>query len=449
MLDDQNIRDLDWITLKTLRHCTYIKLINILNTNIVPTINLVVSYNKFLVEHTDENDIEVGNSCVEDVHKFHATASGSQVFLSPSFGSTLNIKVTCFRCAEVGHIAAKCPLPRNSLKCQKCGKVGHVTKAGMQKDKLSLRSAEADCANFVDNVTVAVVSSKVHSPAVSPPNVDLSYLGADSSSLHNESLFLVSDQASILHTKPYSVRLQGNNVLMQFEIDSGCSRTHNLDTYTTNFANYDNGPCFASSTLRTWASQSLTIIGEFQAVVKYKHFNCNLLVLVVDGVGPNLGRNWFQASDISIQGPHPHIDINTAVSPLYQRARSVAFALNTQMEEAIETDVKRRAYTVLPFGLKIASSAFQRIIDGLLGPVKGFNTYQVNMLKTVKYMLISHQILAHYNPDVPLAFTADASPVGVGAVLVHIIPGAQPGKTIEMPIAYTSRTLSATEQAYS
>ncbi|KAJ8895520.1 hypothetical protein PR048_000856 [Dryococelus australis] len=64
-------------------------------------------------------------------------------------------------------------------------------------------------------------------------------------------------------------------------------------------------------------------------------------------------------------------------------------------------------------------------------------------LQVVKDMLTSHQVLAHYNPDLPLAVTADASPVGVGAVLVHIIPA------IEIPIAYTSRTLSAMERACS
>ncbi|KAJ8874291.1 hypothetical protein PR048_025137, partial [Dryococelus australis] len=401
---------------------------------------------------------------------------------------------------DVGHTAAKCPLPRNSLKCRKCGKVGHVTKACKQRDTSALQSAEANCANFVDNVTVAVASSEVHSPTVSPPNVDLSYLGAHASSLHDESLFLSSDRASSLHMKPYSLRVQVNIVLMQFEIDSGCSRTLiNLDTYTANFANSDHGPVL---------HQSLTIIGEFQAVVKYKHFTCNLPVLIVNGIGSNLlGSNWFQGLDISIQsvyflspdtsyagmsneafshtimnlpavsghgtgcykGPPLHIDINPAIVCVYRRAQSVAFALTTKMEEAIAANLKRgvwipvnhtgpwasaivsvlkcigtlrlcadykgtvncalssdiyksptvdqswqvvciygtidfeEAYTQipadgetshmlkvntvqglhsvlqLPFGIKIASSAFQRIIDGLLGSVKGVIAYQDNI----------------------------------------------------------------------
>ncbi|KAJ8885372.1 hypothetical protein PR048_011569 [Dryococelus australis] len=59
----------------------------------------------------------------------------------------------------------------------------------------------------------------------------------------------------------------------------------------------------------------------------------------------------------------------------------------------------------------------------------------------VKDMLTSHQVLSHYNPDLPLIVTADASLVGVGAVLAHIVPGAQPGKTREIPTSYTGKDL--------
>ncbi|KAJ8879745.1 hypothetical protein PR048_020353 [Dryococelus australis] len=283
------------------------------------------------------------------------------------------------------------------------------------------------------------------------------------------------------------------------------------------------------------------------------------------------------------KGPPLHVDINPAIVPVYQRARSVACTLTTKMEEAIAANAGmdsceprqslglcyctntyksptvdqvlselaggciygtidlEEAYTQipvdgvtshmltvntvqglhsvarLPFGIKIASSAFQRIIDGLLGPVKGVIAYQDNIyvkgttvaeyrarllqvlhilgdagfevnsdkcvwqsasIEVLGFMLddevihpttdktaaitnapgpctkqelqsssglISFYVLAHCNPDLPLVVTADTSPVGVGAMLAHIVPDAQPGKTREIPIAYASRTLSSTE----
>lgn len=62
---------------------------------------------------------------------------------------------------------------------------------------------------------------------------------------------------------------------------------------------------------------------------------------------------------------------------------------------------------------------------------------------TIKNVLISSEILAHYSPDLPLVLTVDASSVGVGAVISHLT---QQG---ERPVAYASRTLNSAERAYS
>ncbi|KAJ8885373.1 hypothetical protein PR048_011570 [Dryococelus australis] len=220
---------------------------------------------------------------------------------------------------------------------------------------------------------------------------------------------------------------------------------------------------------------------EFLDVIKYKHFTCNLPVLVVDGVGPNLlGCNWFQALNISIYGVYflspdtsyagmsneafshtimnfpavsghstscykrlpLHIDINPAVVPVCRHAGPWASAILPvlkcngtlrlcadykgklnfvlfsytyksptmdqvlselaggciyriiDLEEAhtqipvdgetshmltVNTVQRLHSVTQLPFGIKISSFAFQRIIDGLLGPVKGVIAYQDNI----------------------------------------------------------------------
>ncbi|KAJ8892959.1 hypothetical protein PR048_005540 [Dryococelus australis] len=157
MWDNHTIRDLkDWITPKTLQDRTYIE---VLNKNIIRTINPTVCYNKLVNRRQFPSE--------------------KAVYMS-----------------ELRQLAS----------------------------------------------SFAVAPSEVHSPTVSPPKVDLSYLGAHASSLHDGSLFLLSDCALSLHTKPYSVRVQVNNVIMQFEIDSGCSRPLiNLDTYIANFANSNHG----------------------------------------------------------------------------------------------------------------------------------------------------------------------------------------------------------------
>lgn len=63
---------------------------------------------------------------------------------------------------------------------------------------------------------------------------------------------------------------------------------------------------------------------------------------------------------------------------------------------------------------------------------------------TVKQMIASDLVLAHYDPREKLVLATDASPVGVGAVLSHIYKDG-----VERPIQFASQTLSPTQQRYS
>jgi len=62
----------------------------------------------------------------------------------------------------------------------------------------------------------------------------------------------------------------------------------------------------------------------------------------------------------------------------------------------------------------------------------------------IKETLTSTEVLAHYNPDVPLGLACDASGVGIGAVIYHKYEAGT-----ERPIAYASKTLSDAERKYS
>lgn len=63
---------------------------------------------------------------------------------------------------------------------------------------------------------------------------------------------------------------------------------------------------------------------------------------------------------------------------------------------------------------------------------------------TCKTLLTSDQVLAHYDPTLPLTLACDASAFGIGAVIQHTMPDGE-----ERPIAYASRTLSPAEKKYS
>lgn len=56
---------------------------------------------------------------------------------------------------------------------------------------------------------------------------------------------------------------------------------------------------------------------------------------------------------------------------------------------------------------------------------------------------MSDSVLIHYNPDLDLILTYDASNVGIGAVLSHRLPDGS-----ERPIEFASRVLSSAERNY-
>lgn len=77
-------------------------------------------------------------------------------------------------------------------------------------------------------------------------------------------------------------------------------------------------------------------------------------------------------------------------------------------------------------------------VDWIWGPT------EEKAFQKLKQLLLSDQVLTHYNPALPVGIACDASSVGIGATLFHRYPDGS-----ERPIANISKTLSQSQRNYS
>lgn len=90
-------------------------------------------------------------------------------------------------------------------------------------------------------------------------------------------------------------------------------------------------------------------------------------------------------------------------------------------------------------------SSEMRVLYDLLKKDKKFHwgEEQEIVFKRAKELILNNNILEHYDPNKEIIVTCDASPYGVGAVLAHLVDGA------EKPVLFSSSTLNDAQKNYS
>ena len=73
-----------------------------------------------------------------------------------------------------------------------------------------------------------------------------------------------------------------------------------------------------------------------------------------------------------------------------------------------------------------------------------WNEEQEEAFLALKEGLMSAHVLVHYDPALPLELDCDASSVGIGAILSHILPD-----DTEKPVTYASQSLTKAKWDYS
>nr|XP_028577596.1 LOW QUALITY PROTEIN: uncharacterized protein K02A2.6-like [Podarcis muralis] len=166
-----------------------------------------------------------------------------------------------------------------------------------------------------------------------------------------------------------------------------------------------------------------TVLHRFQtAGLKVKREKCLLGVPQVDFLG-------FM---VDAEGIHPTGDKVRAICD--------APAPKSKTELQAFLGLLNFYHSFLPHKVAVAEP-LHRLLDKRAPWVWGQR--QEAAFQAVKDLLVSNSVLAHFDERLPVVLACDALPYGIGAVLGHQLPDGR-----EVPVAYFSQTLNATERNY-
>eukprot|EP00731_Ephydatia_muelleri_P003248 Em0001g3248a len=196
-----------------------------------------------------------------------------------------------------------------------------------------------------------------------------------------------------------------------------------------------------------------------------------------DVVKDGLGRLKGIVADIELKGK---------VKPVFCECRAIPFALRKQVEEMLQQQVQdgelqpvEQRHSISPIGIQPTDERVKGVVEAPIPTNKtelksflGLMTYNAKFLpqlatvlhplyqllckdvkwkwtkvhdiavKEAKALVCKSPILAHFDTSKPIKLYCDASAVGIGACLMHVIGGQ------EQPVMYASRSLSKTEAKY-
>ena len=237
----------------------------------------------------------------------------------------------CYRCGKPGHKSAQCRF--KNTRCHNCGKEGHlarVCRGGKGVGGRVRQGQPQDGVKLVEDPTEHTLNQIVADPR-----------------------------------QPICVEVELDSLSLHMELDTGAAVS--LISEKTYRKMFPEMPFQESRTvLKTYSGEPLRVIGQRECRVKIAGQSTKLPLIVVAGEGPSLlGRNWLQVirldwkkinqvkqcqlSDVLqhyetlfqpglgiLQGYEAKIIVDPEACPRFCKARSVPYAMRTQVEEELE-----------------------------------------------------------------------------------------------------------------
>ncbi|XP_018370097.1 PREDICTED: uncharacterized protein LOC108765750 [Trachymyrmex cornetzi] len=324
-------------------------------------------------------------------------------------------KPKCVHCEVSKHVFAKCKY--KAYKCKICNKVGHLVKiCKSDKSAVSSTNLESEAkngdteivdmynlCNVVDSEEPLMISVDIEGQSI---NMELDTVKKGSRILMGKDLMkLLKIEIASLYSLKENISLDG---LLQeykdlFKDKLGKYKFEKIDLKLALEAN----PIFVKPRPIPLAFKEKVTVNKYLEDVKHPL--------------PRIGELF-----AALSGGEFFIK-------LYRTAYN-QLEVSEETSKLLAWSTHKRIYLVkrLPFGTKPACSIFQRTMEKVLQDIKNF-----------KSELVSDRYLVHFNEEWKLKLVCDVSEVGIGAVLLHILPNGT-----EKPVAFASRILHEAEKNY-
>ncbi|XP_055932001.1 uncharacterized protein K02A2.6-like [Argiope bruennichi] len=198
----------------------------------------------------------------------------------------------------------------------------------------------------------------------------------------------------------------------------------------------------------------LLTINNHKGLFRYKRMNYGI------ALAPAVWQRAIEQVLSGIAGVHVFLDDITGrqhferLELVLQRLEEYGLRVNKRKSDFFKKSVNYCGHTIDKFGLHKTQEKIDAItkvpvpktvsdLKSFLGLVNYYGKFIPNLSTRVapfNNLLQKDRILCHYDPKLPLVLQTDASPVGIGAVLSHIMPDGS-----EKPAMFASRSLTKTE----
>ncbi|XP_032068760.1 uncharacterized protein K02A2.6-like [Thamnophis elegans] len=212
----------------------------------------------------------------------------------------------------------------------------------------------------------------------------------------------------------------------------------------TVFAKLDLAQAYQQLVVDDEAAEAQTIITHRGA------FRCRRLQFGVS-IAPGLFQSLMERLLQGLRGVVPYFDdvlvsatsmdeLMARLRLVLQRFQQVGLKVKRDKCQVAVAQIEFLGFLIDGSGIHPTAAKTKAIVEA---PAPTNRAEEASAFQAVKHFLVSNDVLVQYSEHLPLVLACDASPYGVGTVLCHQLPSGA-----EVPVAYFSRTLSASERNY-